>query len=259
MSHPAAPVPIRTEGLTKHYKGVHAIEDLDLEVQRGEVFGFLGPNGAGKTTTIRALLHFIFPTRGPGQHPGPRRGPRVGGDQAPCRLHAGRLRPLPQPDRRRDAALLRQPARRCGRAGRGGPGRAPGGGPLPQERRPLQRQPPEGGAHRRLHERARAAHPRRAQQRPRPAHAAGAAGHHPGGPRRRAHRLPLQPQPVRGRARGRPGGHPARGPPHRRRARRHPQGQGHPAPGPRVRGAGRAQTTSVPCQACAAWRPTATA
>ena len=64
MSHPVAPVAIRTEGLTKHYKGVHAIEDLDLEVQRGEVFGFLGPNGAGKTTTIRALLHFIFPTRG---------------------------------------------------------------------------------------------------------------------------------------------------------------------------------------------------
>jgi ABC-2 type transport system ATP-binding protein len=64
MSQPAAPVPIRTDGLTKHYKGVHALEDLDLEVQGGEVFGFLGPNGAGKTTTIRALLHFIFPTRG---------------------------------------------------------------------------------------------------------------------------------------------------------------------------------------------------
>ncbi|NTV04877.1 ABC transporter ATP-binding protein, partial [bacterium] len=64
MTDPAAPVPIRTEGLTKHYRGVHAIEDLDLEVQHGEVFGFLGPNGAGKTTTIRALLHFIFPTRG---------------------------------------------------------------------------------------------------------------------------------------------------------------------------------------------------
>ena len=64
MTTTAAPVPIRTEGLTKHYGRVHAIEDLDLEVERGEVFGFLGPNGAGKTTTIRALLHFIFPTRG---------------------------------------------------------------------------------------------------------------------------------------------------------------------------------------------------
>ena len=57
-------VPIRTEGLTKHYKDVKALVNLDLEVQRGEVFGFLGPNGAGKTTTIRSLLHFIFPTAG---------------------------------------------------------------------------------------------------------------------------------------------------------------------------------------------------
>jgi ABC-2 type transport system ATP-binding protein len=56
--------PIRTEGLTKHYRDVKALVDLDLEVQRGEVFGFLGPNGAGKTTTIRSLLHFIFPTAG---------------------------------------------------------------------------------------------------------------------------------------------------------------------------------------------------
>jgi ABC-2 type transport system ATP-binding protein len=56
--------PIKTEGLTKHYKDVKALVDLDLEVQRGEVFGFLGPNGAGKTTTIRSLLHFIFPTSG---------------------------------------------------------------------------------------------------------------------------------------------------------------------------------------------------
>jgi ABC-2 type transport system ATP-binding protein len=64
MSDAAAPIPIRTEGLTKYYGNVHAIEDLDLEVRHGEVFGFLGPNGAGKTTTIRALLHFIFPTRG---------------------------------------------------------------------------------------------------------------------------------------------------------------------------------------------------
>jgi ABC-2 type transport system ATP-binding protein len=56
--------PIRTEGLTKHYGDVKALVDLDLEVHRGEVFGFLGPNGAGKTTTIRSLLHFIFPTAG---------------------------------------------------------------------------------------------------------------------------------------------------------------------------------------------------
>ena len=55
---------IHTEGLTKHYGSVRALEDLDLDIQAGEVFGFLGPNGAGKTTTIRTLLDEIRPTRG---------------------------------------------------------------------------------------------------------------------------------------------------------------------------------------------------
>ncbi len=55
---------IQTRGLTKYYGTVLGAEDLDLEVARGEVFGFLGPNGAGKSTTIRLLLDFIRPTRG---------------------------------------------------------------------------------------------------------------------------------------------------------------------------------------------------
>ena len=55
---------IRTEGLTKLYGKQRGILDINLDIQRGEVFGYLGPNGAGKTTTIRTLLHFIFPTRG---------------------------------------------------------------------------------------------------------------------------------------------------------------------------------------------------
>ena len=55
---------IRTEGLTKFYGRDRGVEDLDLEVAEGEVFGFLGPNGAGKTTTIRLLLDLIRPTRG---------------------------------------------------------------------------------------------------------------------------------------------------------------------------------------------------
>ena len=55
---------IRTEGLTKRYGHARGIDDLDLEVRPGEVFGFLGPNGAGKTTTIRTLLDFIRPTSG---------------------------------------------------------------------------------------------------------------------------------------------------------------------------------------------------
>ncbi len=55
---------ILTRGLTKHFGAVRAVESLDLEVRRGEVFGFLGPNGAGKTTTIRMLLDFLRPTAG---------------------------------------------------------------------------------------------------------------------------------------------------------------------------------------------------
>ncbi len=55
---------IKTYGLTKYYGKIRGIQDLDLEVVKGEVFGFLGPNGAGKTTTIRLLLDLIRPTRG---------------------------------------------------------------------------------------------------------------------------------------------------------------------------------------------------
>jgi ABC-2 type transport system ATP-binding protein len=55
---------IQTRGLTKCFGNVLALDDLDLEVQRGEVFGFLGPNGAGKSTTIRLLLGLIRPTAG---------------------------------------------------------------------------------------------------------------------------------------------------------------------------------------------------
>jgi ABC-2 type transport system ATP-binding protein len=55
---------IRTSGLTKFYGEHRGVEDLDLEVRRGEIFGFLGPNGAGKTTTIRLLLDLIRPTSG---------------------------------------------------------------------------------------------------------------------------------------------------------------------------------------------------
>ena len=55
---------IATVGLTKHYGAVEALNNLDLLVKRGEVFGFLGPNGAGKTTMIRTILDLIRPTRG---------------------------------------------------------------------------------------------------------------------------------------------------------------------------------------------------
>ena len=57
---------IRTEGLTKRYGDVVALDHLNLEIAQGEVVGYLGPNGAGKTTTIRLLLGLSQPTEGCG-------------------------------------------------------------------------------------------------------------------------------------------------------------------------------------------------
>ena len=47
---------VETRGLTKRYGSFTAVEELDLTVRRGELYGFPGPNGAGKTTTLRMLL-----------------------------------------------------------------------------------------------------------------------------------------------------------------------------------------------------------
>ena len=55
---------ISTQALTKHYGSVRALNDVTLDVRRGEIFGFLGPNGAGKSTFIRTLLGFLHATRG---------------------------------------------------------------------------------------------------------------------------------------------------------------------------------------------------
>ncbi|RPI97018.1 MAG: ATP-binding cassette domain-containing protein, partial [Chloroflexi bacterium] len=63
MAAQAAAV-IETRGLTHYYGKFAAIQDVNLSVWQGEIFGFLGPNGAGKTTTIRTLLDFIRPTKG---------------------------------------------------------------------------------------------------------------------------------------------------------------------------------------------------
>ncbi|KIX12518.1 hypothetical protein X474_18110 [Dethiosulfatarculus sandiegensis] len=55
---------IETKGLTKAYGNHTAVDHLDLEVQKGEIFGFLGPNGAGKTTTLLMLLGLSEPSFG---------------------------------------------------------------------------------------------------------------------------------------------------------------------------------------------------
>lgn len=61
---------VKTEGLTKIYrdfwrcKSTLALTDLNLNIERGEIFGLLGPNGSGKTTTVKLLLGLLFPTSG---------------------------------------------------------------------------------------------------------------------------------------------------------------------------------------------------
>jgi ABC-type uncharacterized transport system ATPase subunit len=55
---------INTQGLTKTFKGVNALQSLNLTVPKNSIFGFLGPNGAGKTTTIKLLLGLSRPTAG---------------------------------------------------------------------------------------------------------------------------------------------------------------------------------------------------
>src|SRR5258705_12849649 len=64
MSLEATNPAIHTVGLSKHFGGFAAVENLTVSVHPGEVFGFLGPNGAGKTTTIKMLMGMLVPTSG---------------------------------------------------------------------------------------------------------------------------------------------------------------------------------------------------
>jgi len=56
--------PVQAEGLVKRYGHIVAVDNVDLTVQAGDVYGYLGPNGAGKTTSLRMLLGLIRPTEG---------------------------------------------------------------------------------------------------------------------------------------------------------------------------------------------------
>ena len=89
--NPLMTVVLRTSGLTKVFDRLVAVQDLDLEVAEGEVFGFLGPNGAGKTTTLRLLCALIAPTRGSAEVAGF----RLGTDDAKIRASVGILTEQP--------------------------------------------------------------------------------------------------------------------------------------------------------------------
>ena len=55
---------IKTEGLVREFSGTTAVDEVDIEIGSGEIYGFLGPNGAGKSTTVRMLCTLLAPTRG---------------------------------------------------------------------------------------------------------------------------------------------------------------------------------------------------
>ena len=55
---------IELEGVTKRFGSFVAVDEIDLQVKRGEIFGFLGPNGAGKTTTLKMITGLLQPTAG---------------------------------------------------------------------------------------------------------------------------------------------------------------------------------------------------
>jgi len=76
---------LSTHALTKQFGGLRAVDGLDMEVCRGDVFGFLGPNGAGKTTVIRLVLGLIHPTSGHAEV----RGHRVPGELQEALRHVG--------------------------------------------------------------------------------------------------------------------------------------------------------------------------
>src|SRR5262245_46924707 len=65
--YPRLAMLLRTDNLTKEYKGFRALNNLNLQVAPGEIFGLLGPNGSGKSTALRLILGFLKPTAGKAQ------------------------------------------------------------------------------------------------------------------------------------------------------------------------------------------------
>jgi ABC-2 type transport system ATP-binding protein len=61
---PIATTAIRAERLVREFDGLRAVDEVDLDIRRGEIYGFLGPNGAGKSTTVRVLCTLLSPSAG---------------------------------------------------------------------------------------------------------------------------------------------------------------------------------------------------
>ena len=113
-----ARAPVEVRGLVKRYGEIVAVDNVDLTVEAGDVYGYLGPNGAGKTTSLRMMLGLIRPDRRPGPAVRPRPAGRGRGARGRGRLRRGAaLLPLPErPPQPRAAGRVRRRGR--GRADR---------------------------------------------------------------------------------------------------------------------------------------------
>ena len=179
---------IYAEGLVKTFGAVRALDGLDLAVRSGEVHGFLGPNGSGKSTTIRILLGLL---RGEWWHRHavrPRPVVRRGGPPSPARVRPRRGEPLAEPHWRRGNRHPRSSAWRSRSRTPRATVQALRARPHEEGALVLEGQPPEGRARGRTRGACRVAHPRRADERPRPADGDGLPGMHP-----RAHRRAASP------------------------------------------------------------------
>ena len=162
-----ADTPVEVRGLVKRYGELVAVDDVDLTVRAGDVYGYLGPNGAGKTTSLRMMLGLIRPTEGTVRLFG--RDPLAGGaralDGVAGFVEAPRFYPyLIGPQEPRAARRVRR--RRCARADRrgAGDGRAHRSRARPR-RRLLARDAPAAGDRRRAAARPAPAAARRARDR----------------------------------------------------------------------------------------------
>ena len=196
---------IETEKLTKSYgRKARGIEDVDLAVEEGEVFGFLGPNGAGKTTTVRTLLGFLRPTGGRGEV----FGLDIRKDSVEVRARVGNLPgEFALEDKMTGEGLLRFFARLRGVKDLGYARELAErlGAELHRPMRRLSRGNKQKiGLVQAMFHRPPLLDPRRANRRARPARAGGISRHHRGGKGRGTHRVLLLAQPRRGREGVRP-------------------------------------------------------
>ena len=90
---------IRLTNLTKRYGKFTAVDGINLEIRRGELFGFLGPNGAGKTTTLRMIAGILQPTSGTIEIAGDDLAVESDPGQGPAGVHPGPAVCLRQADR----------------------------------------------------------------------------------------------------------------------------------------------------------------